>query len=145
MKCWYANHFSFMLHNIYLLCSLSAQHQIFSPTISCSVCNPPPPPPPHTHTYLHPHHPHTPQPQYPDPFPPSIHPSEKYVSALSLIIFRVTGSWWGESIGHLWITLTKASDAELWCFLWCMPIQTAEQTVQMPLIWDDMALIVTSL
>ena len=30
--------------------------------------------------------------------------------------FRVTGPLWGEFTGHRWITLTKASDAELWCF-----------------------------
>ena len=33
-------------------------------------------------------------------------------------IFRVTGSLCGEFTGHPWIPLTKASDAELWCFLW---------------------------
>ena len=33
-------------------------------------------------------------------------------------IFRVTGPLWGESTGHRWIPNTKASDAELWCFLW---------------------------
>ena len=33
-------------------------------------------------------------------------------------IFRVTGPFWGESTGYRWIHLTKASDAELWCFLW---------------------------
>ena len=33
-------------------------------------------------------------------------------------IFRVIGPLWGESTGHRWIPLTKASDAELWCFLW---------------------------
>ena len=33
-------------------------------------------------------------------------------------IFRVTGPLWGESTGHQWIPLTKASDMELWCFLW---------------------------
>ena len=33
-------------------------------------------------------------------------------------IFRVTRPLWGESTGHRWIPLTKASDAELWCFLW---------------------------
>ena len=32
-------------------------------------------------------------------------------------IFHVTGPSWGESTGHRWIPLTKASDAELWCFL----------------------------
>ena len=31
-------------------------------------------------------------------------------------IFRVTGPLWGESTGHRWIPLTKASDAELWFF-----------------------------
>ena len=33
-------------------------------------------------------------------------------------IFRVTGPLCGEFPGHRWIPLTKASDAELWCFLW---------------------------
>ena len=42
-------------------------------------------------------------------------------------IFSVTGPLWGESIGHRWIPLTKASDAELWRFLWSAPGQTAEQ------------------
>ena len=31
-------------------------------------------------------------------------------------IFRVISPLWGESTGHRWIPLTKASDAELWCF-----------------------------
>ena len=34
------------------------------------------------------------------------------------IIFRVTGPWCEEFTGHRWISRTKASDAELWCFLW---------------------------
>ena len=33
-------------------------------------------------------------------------------------IFRVTGPLCGEFTGYRWIPLTKASDAELWCFLW---------------------------
>ena len=33
-------------------------------------------------------------------------------------IFRVTGLLYGEFTGHRWIPLTKASDAELWLFLW---------------------------
>ena len=37
------------------------------------------------------------------------------------IIFRVTGSLCGEFTCHRWIPLTKASDAELWCFLWYAP------------------------
>ena len=36
-------------------------------------------------------------------------------------IFRVTGHLCGEFTGHRWIPDTKASDAELWCFLWSAP------------------------
>ena len=36
-------------------------------------------------------------------------------------IFRVTGHLWGEFTGRRWIPRTKASDAELWCFLWSAP------------------------
>ena len=36
-------------------------------------------------------------------------------------IFRVTGPLCGESTGHRWIHLTKASDAELWYFRWYAP------------------------
>ena len=36
-------------------------------------------------------------------------------------IFRVTGHLCGEFTGRRWIPRTKASDAELWCFLWSMP------------------------
>ena len=41
-------------------------------------------------------------------------------------IFRVTDPLCGEFTGHRWIPLTKANDAELWCFLWSAPEQTAE-------------------
>ena len=50
--------------------------------------------------------------------------------------FRVTGPLWGESTGPWWISPTKASDAELWCFLSSAPQQTVEQTVEMPVIWN---------
>ena len=33
-------------------------------------------------------------------------------------IFHITGPLWGEFTSHWWIPHTKASDAELWCFLW---------------------------
>ena len=33
-------------------------------------------------------------------------------------VFRVTGHLCGEFTGPRWIPSTKASDAELWCFLW---------------------------
>ena len=37
-------------------------------------------------------------------------------------VFRVTGPLLcGEFTGHRWVPLTKASDAELWCFLWSAP------------------------
>ena len=36
-------------------------------------------------------------------------------------IFRVTGPLCGEFTGHRWIPHTKASDAELWCFLRSAP------------------------
>ena len=60
-------------------------------------------------------------------------------------IFRVTDPLWGESTGDRWITLTTASDAELWCFLWSAPEQTAEQTIETPEIWDAITLIMTPL
>ena len=36
-------------------------------------------------------------------------------------IFPVTGLLCGEFTDHRWIPLTKASNAELWCFLWSAP------------------------
>ena len=36
-------------------------------------------------------------------------------------IFRVTGPLCGEFTGHRSLPRTKASDAELWCFLWSAP------------------------
>ena len=41
-------------------------------------------------------------------------------------IFRVTGPLCGEYTDHRWNPRTKASDAELWCFLWSVPEQTPE-------------------
>ena len=39
-------------------------------------------------------------------------------------IFRATGPLCWEFTGHRWIPLTKANDAEPWCFLWSAPEQT---------------------
>ena len=50
-----------------------------------------------------------------------------------------------ESTGHRWIPLIQGSDAEFWYILWSAPEQTAEQTIETPVIWDAIALIVTSL
>ena len=44
---------------------------------------------------------------------PSLQFSDRTMTAPSGNIFRFTGPLWGESAGHRWITLTKASDAEL--------------------------------
>ena len=47
----------------------------------------------------------------------------------------------GVSTGHRWIPLTKASGTEIWF----APGQTFEQTLRKPVIWDTIALIMTSL
>ena len=60
-------------------------------------------------------------------------------------ILRLTGPLWWEFAGHRWIPLTKASDVELWCFLWSPVEQTVEQTIEIPVIWDAITLIMTSL
>ena len=72
---------------------------------------------------------------------------ERYMMVTSLNgnIFCVTGTLWGESIAYRWIPLTKASDAELWCFLWFAPGQTIEQTIETQVICDAIALIMTSM
>ena len=41
-------------------------------------------------------------------------------------IFRVTGHLCGEFTGHRWIPHTKASESELWCFIWSAPEWTIE-------------------
>ena len=52
-------------------------------------------------------------------------------------IFRVISPLCGESTGHWWFLLPKISDAELWCFLWCEPEQTAEQSNQSIRWWFE--------
>ena len=42
--------------------------------------------------------------------------------------FRVTGHLCREFTGPRWIPLTKASDAELWCFLWSAPEYNRENS-----------------
>ena len=60
-------------------------------------------------------------------------------------IFRVTVPLWRESIGHRSIPFTKASDAELWCFIWSVAEQTVEQTIGTHVVSDAIALIMTPL
>ena len=69
----------------------------------------------------------------------------KMMTSSNANIFFVTGPWWGKSIGHRWIPLTKASDTEVWCFLWSAPEQTVKQTIETPVIRNAIALIMTSL
>ena len=45
--------------------------------------------------------------------------------------------------GDQWIPRTKASNAELWCFLWSAPEWTIEQTIVRPVIWSAVASIMT--
>ena len=45
-------------------------------------------------------------------------------------ILSVTCLLWGQSTGQLWILLTKASDAELWCFLWATPEPVGKATIE---------------
>ena len=49
------------------------------------------------------------------------------MTSLNGNIFRVAGPLWGEFTGHRWIPLTKASDAELWCFLWSAQLRLNKQ------------------
>ena len=51
----------------------------------------------------------------------------------------------GGSIGRRWIPLTKVTDAELWGLLWSATEQTVEQTIETPVIWDAIALIMAPL
>ena len=48
-----------------------------------------------------------------------------------------------EFSGHHWIARTKAIDVELWCF-WSAAEQMFEQKNKMPVIWDVIVLIMTS-
>ena len=43
-------------------------------------------------------------------------------------IFRITGPLCGEFTSHRWIPLTKASNTELWCFLWCTDLAKSSWT-----------------
>ena len=55
------------------------------------------------------------------PSPGSITDTKLMMTSSIGNIFRVTGLLCGEFTGNRWIPLTKASDAELWCFLGSAP------------------------
>ena len=52
---------------------------------------------------------------------PACRPVQFMMTSSNGNIFRVTGPLCGEFTGHRWIPRIKASDAELWCFLWSVP------------------------
>ena len=52
--------------------------------------------------------------------------SDAMMTASNGNIFRVTVPFCGEFTGHPWIPHTKASGAELWCFLLSAPEYTVE-------------------
>ena len=77
---------------------------------------------------------------------PTVSAAQVMVTSSNGNIFHVTGPLWGESTGHRWIPLTKAGDAELWCFLWSAPPeQTVQQAIETLVIWGAIELIMTSL
>ena len=59
--------------------------------------------------------------------------------------FCATGHLCGEFTGNRWIPSTQASNAELIYFLWSTPEPTVEQTLETPVIWDAIAVIMTPL
>ena len=61
------------------------------------------------------------------------------ITALNGSIFRGTGPSWGGGFPH------KGHWRRALIFYWSAPEQTVEQTMETPLIWDAIALIVTSL
>ena len=60
-------------------------------------------------------------------------------------IFGGPGPLYGEFTGHRWISLTQAGDAELWYLLWSATEPTIEYTIEKPVIWDAVVLIMASL
>ena len=60
-------------------------------------------------------------------------------------IFHITSPLCGEFNGHWWLPRTKASDTELWYFLWSVPEQTVQQTIETLVILDAIMLIMMSL
>ena len=63
------------------------------------------------------------------------------MTSSNVYIFRVTGLFCGEFTGHRRTPRTKASDAK---FVFA-PDPTVEQTMETPVIWDAIVLIMTSM
>ena len=69
--------------------------------------------------------------------------SHRMITSSYANIYNVTGPLCGEFTGHRWIPITKASDAELWYFLWSVPEHSIRQTLETPVIWVTKNLIMT--
>ena len=84
-------------------------------------------------------------------------PDGKCTPAMALIIQWILNglcqleySWWRHQMGTFpgywpcvrgshgprWIPLTTASDAEIWCFLRSVPVETVKYTIETLVIWD---------
>ena len=85
----------------------------------------------------------------PQRFSPLKHDKDNLVSPIfhdDVIKWKHFPRYWPFVRGiHRWIPHTKASDAELWCFVWSVPEQTVEQTIETLVNWDVIALIMASL
>ena len=63
--------------------------------------------------------------------------SYSYTSHDDVIKWKHFQRYWPFVRGiHRWIPRPKASDAELWRFLWSAPEQAIELTIETPVIWD---------
>ena len=56
-------------------------------------------------------------------------PTYSWISS-NRVIFRVTGPFSGEYNGHRWILLTRASNAEFWCFLSFLNKRLRKQSIR---------------
>ena len=54
------------------------------------------------------------------------------IETLSTLLAIYEGNPWGSSAPPS----QRATNLELWCFLWCNPEQTIEQTVELSVAWD---------
>ena len=66
------------------------------------------------------------------------------MTSLNGNIFHIAGPLWGESTGHWWIPLTKASDMELGVFFDLFSLM-AKQTIETPVMADAITLIMAIL
>ena len=71
----------------------------------------------------------------------------RYYHHDDVIKFKFFPSYWPLVMGirrHRRIPFTNASEAEILSFLWAAPEQTFEQTIETLVIWETIALILTS-